>query len=185
MYLCESSLKSGAEESLSCDACSLLVLLDEVGQVALAAIVAIEMHGHEDTRAAHFMRALPAQACDLVVGVHLVELQHSKLDLLALVLDLLWLCVGLLLTLLASTLQLKIEEQSGLVGNAAGTQELSRLQRAATKDQALLALDAMLSSKLRLHAGNVGLWRCIQRQGSTCHITHEELHGYSNPERTW
>merc|ERR1719265_2080955 len=177
MYLCESSLKSGAGESLSCDACSLLVLLDEVGQVALAAIVAIEVHGHEDTRAAHFMRALPAQACDLVVGVHLVELQHSKLDLL-------WLCVGLLLTLLASTLQLKIQEQSGLVGNAAGTQELSRLQRAATKNQALLALDAMLSGKLRLHAGNVGLWRCIQRQGSTCHITHEELHGYSNPERT-
>merc|ERR1719502_2459201 len=167
-----------------CSDVSLFILLDEVSEVALATVVAVEVHGHEDTWPAHLMWALPAQACDLVVGVHLVELQHSKLDLLALVLDLLWLCVGLLLTLLASTLQLKIQEQSGLVGNAAGTQELSRLQRAATKNQALLALDAMLSSKLRLHAGNVGLWRCIQRQGSTCHITHEELHGYSNPERT-
>merc|ERR1719386_445566 len=115
MYLCESSLKSGAGESLSCDACSLLVLLDEVGQVALAAIVAIEVHGHEDTRAAHFMRALPAQACDLVVGVHLVELQHSKLDLLALVLDLLWLCVGLLLTLLATSGKVQREEKCRLI----------------------------------------------------------------------
>merc|ERR1719265_312258 len=139
MYLCESSLKSGAGESLSCDACSLLVLLDEVGQVALAAIVAIEVHGHEDTRAAHFMRALPAQACDLVVGVHLVELQNSKLDLLALVLDLLWLCVGLLLALLATTLELQGHEERGLIGHTACSKLLTALKGSTGKDQPLFA----------------------------------------------
>ena len=30
------------------------------------------MHGHEDARAAHLVRALTTQSCDLVVGVHLL-----------------------------------------------------------------------------------------------------------------
>merc|ERR1719198_490086 len=51
------------------------------------------------------MRAFSAQSRDFVLGVNLVELQNSKLDLLPLVLDLLWLCVSLLLALLAAALK--------------------------------------------------------------------------------
>ena len=59
----------------------LLALLDEVGEVALAAVVAVEVHRHEDAGPADLVRALAAQARDLVVAVHLVELQDCKLHL--------------------------------------------------------------------------------------------------------
>merc|ERR1719188_1538591 len=91
------------------------VLLDQVGQMALATVVAVEVHGHEHTWAAHLVRALTTQTGHLVAGINLVELEHCELDLLALVLDLLWLGVGLLLTLLASALQFQVQEQSGFL----------------------------------------------------------------------
>merc|ERR1712031_94852 len=80
----------------------LLALLDDVGQAALAAVVAVVVHGHEDARAA--VRALLPQAGHLVVAVHLVELEDCELHLL-LVLDLLRGLVDLLLALLAATEQ--------------------------------------------------------------------------------
>merc|ERR550537_792744 len=78
----------------------LVILLDEVGEGALTAVVAVVVHGHEDARAAHLVRALLAELGHLVVAVDLVVLEHSKLDLLVLVLDLLRLGVHLLLALL-------------------------------------------------------------------------------------
>merc|ERR1719145_251276 len=117
----------------------LVALLDEVGEVALAAVVAVEVHGHEHARAAELVRALAAQARDLVAGVDLVELQHRQLDLLALVLDLLRLRVGLLLALLAAAGEVQAQEDGGLVLQAAGTERLGAAERAASEQHALLA----------------------------------------------
>ena len=50
-----------------------------------------------------------------VLRTHLVELQHSKLDLLVLVLLLLGLGVGLLLTLLSSSQQSHDNVHGGLI----------------------------------------------------------------------
>ena len=118
----------------------LLALLDEVGEVALAAVVPVEVHGHEDARPADLVRALAAQARHLVVAVHLVELEHCELHLLALVLDLLGLGVRLLLALLAAALELEVREEGGLLGQAVhGAEELGAVaEGAAAEDEALL-----------------------------------------------
>merc|ERR550537_1714241 len=115
-----------------------VTFLDEVGQVALAAVVAVEVHGHEDTRPAELVRALPAQARHLVVRVHLVELEHCQLHLLPLVLDLLRLSVGLLLALLATAGELQRQEERRLVSKAALAELLEVLEGPATKNQPLL-----------------------------------------------
>jgi hypothetical protein len=51
-----------------------------VSEVALAAVDAVEVGGHEDAWAA--LRADLAQALHLARVVHLVELEHAQLDLL-------------------------------------------------------------------------------------------------------
>merc|ERR1719323_2234313 len=78
-------------------------LLDEIGQVTLAAIVAIDVHGHENTWTAKLVRAIAAEAGDFVAGVNLVELKNCQLDLFTLVLDLLGFRVRLLLRFSTST----------------------------------------------------------------------------------
>merc|ERR1719265_375927 len=115
----------------------IISLLDEVGKVALATIVAVEVHGHEDSRAAELVRALAAETCDLVIGIDLVELQHSEFDLLALVLDLLWLGVSFLFALLATTGELRGHEEGGLIGNAASPQNVTVRQGAAAEEKSL------------------------------------------------
>merc|ERR1719420_270557 len=105
--------------------------------MALSTIVAVEVHCHEDTRSTALMRALATETRDLVIGVDLVELEHRKLDLFALVLDLLWLGVSLLFALLSATGQIRCEEQSGLVFNSTFTQNVRVLERATCKDQVL------------------------------------------------
>merc|ERR1719410_2949391 len=90
----------------------LAVFLDEVREVALAAVVPIEMHGHKDTRAAQLMGTFTAQPGNLVVGVNLVELEHGEFHLLTLMLDLLWLGVCLLFALLATTWHSQCQKHS-------------------------------------------------------------------------
>ena len=80
---------------------SLLSLLEGVSQTALAAVLAVEVVGHEDAGAASLVGALTSQAGDLAVAVDLVVLEDSELDLLLLVLDLLGGGVVLLLALLS------------------------------------------------------------------------------------
>merc|ERR1719238_2001758 len=89
-------------------------LLNEISQVAFAAVVTVLVHGHEDARTANLMGTFTPQSGDLVVGINLVELEDSELHLLPLVLDLLGLGIRLLLTLLASALQTVGHENSGL-----------------------------------------------------------------------
>merc|ERR1719152_114381 len=97
------------------DVFSLVTLLDQVGEVTLATIVPIEVHRHEHARAAKLMRTFTPKPGDLVVGVYFIELEHRKLDLLALVLDLLRLRVSLLLTLFAATFQVHGDEDRGVI----------------------------------------------------------------------
>merc|ERR1719491_716686 len=95
-----------------------VTFLDEVGEMASAAIVSVGVDGHEHPWSTHLMGALTAQAGHLVVGVHLVELQHSKFHLLTLVLDLLGLGIGLLLALLSAAGKLKRKEDGGFIRDA-------------------------------------------------------------------
>merc|ERR1711924_326785 len=78
------------------------LIFEHVCQVALAAVLTVEVLGHEDPSTTVCVWALTAHALHLVRG-NLVILEHMELDLLLLVLDLLWLGVCLLLTLLATT----------------------------------------------------------------------------------
>jgi len=71
--------------------------------MALAAVVAVSMLGHEDTGTAG--GALLAQTDNLSIVVDTVVLQHGKLHGFALMLDLLGGGVGLLLLLLGTTTQ--------------------------------------------------------------------------------
>jgi hypothetical protein len=70
-------------------AISLSALLEDVGKVAAAAVLAVLHGGHEDTGTALLAGALAAKTLDLAIAVDLVVLEHSELGLLALVLDLL------------------------------------------------------------------------------------------------
>ena len=107
--------------------------------MALAAVVAVEVHGHEGARTA-LLGALLPQASHLAGGlVNLVVLEHRELDLLVLGLDLLGLGVGLLLALLATTQELEVAAQA-----------ITRSQ-AACAAQVRLAL-AVLSPLLRAAA---------------------------------
>merc|ERR1719191_2376634 len=69
----------------------LLVLgfVEHVGKTALAAVLAIEVGGHEDSGTTLLGRALTAQTVDLAIIVHLVVLEDGELDLPVLVLNLL------------------------------------------------------------------------------------------------
>merc|ERR1719487_1665784 len=118
--------------------------------MAFATVVAVEVHGHEDTWATHLVRALTPQARDLVVRVHLVELQHCKLHLLTLVLNLLWLGVGLLLALLRPAVETRGDKDRGLVLQACSGQRNAGLQLAATEDESLILRQQGIAQKLRL-----------------------------------
>jgi hypothetical protein len=52
-------------------------LIEDVGQVAAAAVLAVVHGGHEDTSTALGLRALTPQALDLAVAVDLVVLEDS------------------------------------------------------------------------------------------------------------
>ena len=96
----------------------------DVGESALAAVLAVEVGGHEDAGAALLGGALPPQAVDLAVVVNPVVLKHGKLDLLVLVLDLLGGGVVLLLPLLAATAEAE-DEVKGRLWRRQGDQELA------------------------------------------------------------
>jgi len=71
--------------------------------MALATILSVGHGSHEDTSSASIGRAFTTKTFNLSLSINLVELEHSKFDLLALVLDLLGCGVNLLLPLLTAT----------------------------------------------------------------------------------
>eukprot|EP00740_Mantoniella_antarctica_P004781 CAMPEP_0181357772 /NCGR_PEP_ID=MMETSP1106-20121128/5147_1 /TAXON_ID=81844 /ORGANISM="Mantoniella antarctica, Strain SL-175" /LENGTH=110 /DNA_ID=CAMNT_0023470673 /DNA_START=231 /DNA_END=560 /DNA_ORIENTATION=+ len=89
---------AAAAETKGSGACRMVargLLLVDVREAALAAVVAVEVVGHEDAGAALGRGALLAQARHLAGVVHLVQLEERQLHLLVLVADLLGLGVRL------------------------------------------------------------------------------------------
>ena len=82
--------------------------------------------------------ALSAKALDLSVTIHLIVLEDSQLGLLALVLDLLWSSVDLLLTLLSATSQTQDEMEGGLLLDVVVGEGAAVFELLAGEDQALL-----------------------------------------------
>ena len=110
----------------------------DVGEPALAAVLSVEVGGHEDAGAALLGGALPPQAVDLAIVVHLVVLQHGQLDLPVLVLDLLGGGVVLLLPLLGTTPEPEHKVKCALLLDVVVGQSASILQLFPSKDQPLL-----------------------------------------------
>ena len=106
--------------------------------MALTAVLAIEVLGHEDTGATLFSGALTPQPLELAAIIDLVVLQDSKLDLLVLVLLLLGLGVGLLLTLLTTTEKTEDKVKSGLLLDVVVRKSAAVFQLLASEDQTLL-----------------------------------------------
>jgi hypothetical protein len=89
--------------------------------------------------------ALSAKTLDLSITIHLVVLEDSQLGLLALVLDLLWGSIDLLLTLLSSTSQTQDEMQGRLLLDVVVGKGAAVFELLASEDQALLVgWDALL-----------------------------------------
>ena len=61
------------------------------------------MDGHADTSTAGLVRTIFAGSVDFAIVVDLVEFENSKFNTLVNSLNLLWLCVSLLLSLLSTT----------------------------------------------------------------------------------
>jgi hypothetical protein len=93
--------------------CRLFRVVEDVGEMALAAVLAVVHSSHEDTSTALLLRALPPQTLDLSVTVDLVVLKNGQLGLLALVLDLLGCSIDLLLALLGHTTTQAKDEMEG------------------------------------------------------------------------
>ena len=89
--------------------------------------------------------ALSAKALDLSIAIHLIVLEDSQLGLLALVLDLLWGGVNLLLALLGTTSQTQDEMKGRLLLDVVVGEGAAVFELLASEDQALLVgWDALL-----------------------------------------
>merc|ERR1712054_733367 len=106
--------------------------------MALATVLAIKVLGHEDTSTTVSMRAFATHAGHLVRGIHCVVLEHMKLHLLLLVLDLFRLGVSLLLTLLTAATQTKHQMQCRLLLDVVVLECATILKLFASEDEALL-----------------------------------------------
>ena len=90
-----------------------LGFVEDVREAAFTTVLSVKMGYHEDTGIALFTGAVTTETSDLVVLVNLVEFEHSKLDLLLLMLVLLGCGVGLLLALLGSTTKSQLQMECG------------------------------------------------------------------------
>merc|ERR1712240_849926 len=118
--------------------CLRLGLVENVGEMASAAVLTVEMSRHEDTGAAILVGALASQASDLAILIDLVVLKDRKLDLLSLVLNLLGGGEGLLLALLATSSQAEDEIEGRLLLDVVVGQSTTILQLLASENQTLL-----------------------------------------------
>merc|ERR1712112_540502 len=115
-----------------------LGLVENVGEMASAAVLTVKMSRHEDTGTTILVGTLTSQASDLAVLIDLVILEDRKLDLLSLVLDLLGGGEGLLLALLATSSQAEDEMEGRLLLDVVVGQSATILQLLASEDQTLL-----------------------------------------------
>uniref|UniRef100_J3M467 Uncharacterized protein n=1 Tax=Oryza brachyantha TaxID=4533 RepID=J3M467_ORYBR len=154
------------------------LLVVDVGEAALAAVVAVEVVGHEGAGAAVVVGALLAEAGDLAGGVvDLVELEHGELDLLVLVLLLLGLGVGLLLALLGAAAEAEHQVEGRLLLDVVVGEGAAVLELLAGEDEALLVRrDALLVLDLGLHVVDGVRGLHLQRDGLPRQGLHEDLH---------
>merc|ERR1712212_377996 len=103
-----------------------------------AAVLAVEMRGHEDASSALFVGTFAPQTSDFSILVDLVVLEDRKLDQLLLMLDLLGSGEGLLLALFATTSQAEDKMEGGLLLDVVVGQSTSILELLAREDQTLL-----------------------------------------------
>ena len=106
--------------------------------MALAAVKAVRVLGHEHTSTTSVLGALLAQTRDLAAGINLVKLEHAHLYLLALVADLLGRRVNLLLLLLGTTTETEHQMQRALLLDVVVAQGAAILKLLAGKDETLL-----------------------------------------------
>ena len=111
--------------NIGVDSLFILGLVEDIGEAALAAILAIEHGSHEDAGTTLLGGTLAPQTVDLAVVVDLVVLQHRELDLPLLVLDLLGGGVVLLLALLAAAAQAEDQVQGGLCNHVGKEHDLT------------------------------------------------------------
>jgi len=103
--------------------------IEDVSQVATSTILTIVHGSHENASTTVGCRTLSAETLNLSITVNLVVLENSQLGLLALMLDLLWGSIDLLLALLSSTTETQDEMKCRLlldvvVGEGAAVFEL-------------------------------------------------------------
>merc|ERR1719312_119878 len=129
----------------------ILRLIEDVGEAALAAVLPVEVRGHEDASPTFLCRALTAQPVNLAVVIHLVVLQHSELYFAVLVLDLLGGGVILLLPLLASSAKPQHQVEGGFFLDVIVRKSSAIFQLFTSKYQTLLIWrNALLVLDLRL-----------------------------------
>jgi hypothetical protein len=180
-----------------CPEVVLLGLIEDVGTVATATVLAVVHGSHENTSTAllaactvstrsygkamklrgcrptyGFRGAFAAQTLDLAVTIDLVVLEHGKLGLLALVLDLLGSGVDLLLALLRTTAQAQNKVKRRLLLDVVVRKGTAVLKLLAGEDETLLVGgDALLvcSTVSDGHArasSAIGKYRRFQRRGN-------------------
>ena len=151
--------------------------LVNIGKSTLTTVVPIKMIGHESSSTALSIRALLPQPLDFAAIINLIELEHSELDLLLLVLDLLGLGVGLLLSLLGSTPQSKHQVESGLLLDIVVSEGAAVLELFSSENETLLVWrDALLVLNLGFHI--VDCVRRLNLEGYSLSRQgfHEDLH---------
>lgn len=116
----------------------LLGLVENVGQVATAAVLAVVHGGHEDTGTALGLGALAAETLNLAIAIDLVVLEDGQLGLLPLVLDLLGGGVDLLLPLLTTTTEAEDEVKGRLLLDVVVREGAAVLELLASEDETLL-----------------------------------------------
>jgi hypothetical protein len=94
---------------------NLLGLIKDISQVTFPAVLTIVHSSHEDACSAFLGGALSPQSLDLSISINLVVFEHCQLGLLALVLDLLWGGVDLLLAFLGTAAKSEDEVKSRLL----------------------------------------------------------------------
>merc|ERR1719393_114823 len=155
-----------------------LGLVEHVGKTALAAVLAIEVGGHEDSSTALLGRTLTAQTVDLAVVIHLVVLEDSELDLPVLVLNLLGGGVVLLLPLFGTSPQPEDKVKSRLLLDVVVGQSPTILQLLASEDQPLLVRrDSLLVLDLGLDILDRVRGLHLKGDGLAREGLHEDLHG--------
>ena len=171
----EEKKKSVLREKTTQCITELSFFLVDISQTTLSAVVSVKVLRHEGTRA---LRADLSEPLHVTASVDLVVLQRSKLNLLVLMLDLLWLGVGLLLSLLTTTSQTEDQVQGALLLDVVVGKSSSVLELLSGKDKTLLVRwDALLVLDLSLDIlDGVGALD-LKSDGLTRKGLDENLHG--------